>query len=125
MPVQVRDYQPVDEQEWLRCRVLAFLGTAYFDDVVTAKKSPAAGGELIAVDAGTVVGVLGLSVDGNLATIDTIAVHPDHQHRGIGTMLGATTMERGRVTTTPRCAGMRPAASARATITCMSTLTIT
>jgi N-acetylglutamate synthase-like GNAT family acetyltransferase len=87
MPVQVRDYQPADEQDWLRCRVLAFLGTAYFDDVMAAKASPAAGAELVAVDAGTIVGILDLSADGNLATIDTIAVHPDHQHRGIGTML--------------------------------------
>ena len=87
MPVQVRDYQPGDEQDWLRCRVLSFLGTAYFDDVMTAKTSPAAGAELVAVDAGAIVGVLDLSVDGVLATIETIAVHPDHQHRGIGTLL--------------------------------------
>jgi ribosomal protein S18 acetylase RimI-like enzyme len=87
MPVQVRDYQPADEQDWLRCRMLSFLATAYFDDVMTAKTSPAAGAELVAVDAGAIVGVLDLSVDGVLATIETIAVHPDHQHRGIGTLL--------------------------------------
>jgi ribosomal protein S18 acetylase RimI-like enzyme len=87
MPVQVRDYQPADEQGWLRCRVLSFLGTAYFDDVVPAKTSPAVGAELVATDAGAVVGILDLSVAGTLATIETIAVHPDHQHRGIGTML--------------------------------------
>jgi N-acetylglutamate synthase-like GNAT family acetyltransferase len=87
MPVEVRNYEPADEQSWLRCRVLSFLGTAYFDDVVTVKQSPAAGAELIAMESGSVVGVLDLSVDGALATIDTIAVHPDHQHRGIGTRL--------------------------------------
>lgn len=87
VPVEVRDYEPADEQAWLRCRVLSFLGTAYFDDVVPAKKSPAAGAELVAVDSGVVVGVLDLSVEGTLATIDTIAVHPDHQGRGIGTRL--------------------------------------
>jgi hypothetical protein len=37
--------------------VLAFLGTAYFDDVCTSKPVPARGA--------------------SLATIDTIAVHPD------------------------------------------------
>jgi GNAT superfamily N-acetyltransferase len=87
MPVEVRDYAPADERAWLRCRVLSFLGTPYFDDVMPAKKSPSAGAELVAVEAGAVVGVLDLSVDGTLATIDTIAVHPDHQGRGIGTRL--------------------------------------
>lgn len=87
VPVEVRDYEPEDEQAWLRCRVLSFLGTAYFDDVMAAKKSPAEGTELVAVESGTVVGILDLSVDGSLATIDTIGVHPDHQHRGIGTRL--------------------------------------
>lgn len=65
----------------------SFLGTAYFDDVMTVKKSPVAGAELVAVDDDAIVGLLDLSADGNLATIETIAVHPDHQHRGIGTML--------------------------------------
>jgi ribosomal protein S18 acetylase RimI-like enzyme len=87
MPVQIRDYDPADEQGWLRCRVLSFLGTAYFDDVMTAKQSPELGAELVAVQAGTIVGVLDLSVDGDLATIDTIGVHPDYQHLGIGTQL--------------------------------------
>lgn len=41
MPVQVRDYQPADEQGWLRCRVLSFLGTAYFDDVMPAASARA------------------------------------------------------------------------------------
>lgn len=67
--------------------MLSFLGTAYFDDVMTAKTSPTAGAELVAVDDGAVVGILDLSADGNLASIDTIAVHPDHQGRGVGTML--------------------------------------
>jgi ribosomal protein S18 acetylase RimI-like enzyme len=87
MSVQIRDYETSDEQAWLRCRVLSFLGTAYFDDVMTAKKAPAVGAELVAVDAGAVVGVLDLSVDGGLATIDTIGVHPDHQGLGTGTRL--------------------------------------
>lgn len=95
MPVQVRAYQPADEQGWLRCRVLSFLGTAYFDDVMPVKKTPAAGAELVAVDDGAVVGILDLSADGNLATIETIAVHPDHQHRGIGIMLFEQARARG------------------------------
>ena len=98
MSVEVRDYRPSDEQAWLRCRVLAFLGTAYFDDVCTSKPVPGRGAALVAVDGGAahggvresspaIVGVLDLSVHGPLATIDTIAVHPDHQGAGIGTSL--------------------------------------
>lgn len=98
MSVEVRDYRPSDERAWLRCRVLAFLGTAYFDDVCTSKPVPARGAALVAIasgagengagDAGSaIVGVLDLSVDGSLATIDTIAVHPDYQGAGIGTAL--------------------------------------
>ena len=91
--VEVRDYRPGDEQAWLRCRVLAFLGTAYFDDVCTSKPVLARGAALVAVagrggaDAPAVVGVLDLSVDGGLATISTIAVHPDYQGAGVGTAL--------------------------------------
>jgi ribosomal protein S18 acetylase RimI-like enzyme len=87
VPAEIRDYSSADEQSWLRCRVLSFLGTAYFDDVVTAKPPVAAGAELVAVTGGAIVGILDLSVDGSLATIDTIGVHPDHQHRGVGKQL--------------------------------------
>ena len=104
MALVIRDYEPADEQAWLRCRVLSFLGTAYFDDVMPAKKAPGLGAELVADEAGAIVGVLDLSAEGEIATIDTIAVHPDHQRRGIGTrlldqgraraqILGATTIE--------------------------------
>lgn len=30
---QIRDYRDPDEASWLRCRVLGFLDTSYFDDV--------------------------------------------------------------------------------------------
>ena len=89
MPVEVRDYRPSDEQAWLRCRVIAFLGTAYFDDVCTSKPVPVRGAALVAIDqtGSLIVGVLDLSVDGAMATIDTIAVHPDYQGAGVGTAL--------------------------------------
>lgn len=32
-PVTIRDYRDQDEASWLRCRVLAFLSSAYYDDV--------------------------------------------------------------------------------------------
>lgn len=103
MGYAVRDYVAGDEPSWLRCRVSSFLGTAWHDDAVAAKPA-VSGAELVAVDGDVVVGILDLAVDGELATIETIAVHPDHQHRGIGgallsrararaTALGATTLD--------------------------------
>jgi ribosomal protein S18 acetylase RimI-like enzyme len=97
VPAEIRDYEPADEQAWLRCRVLSFLSTPYFDDVMTTKQSPEAGAELVAVRDGTITGVLDLSVDGDLATIDTIGVHPDHQHAGIGTQLLRAARQRAAV----------------------------
>jgi ribosomal protein S18 acetylase RimI-like enzyme len=76
----------VPETSWLRCRALSFLDTAYFDDVKKTKTDIVSPGfELVAVEGdGPVVGIVDVTVEGALATIDTVAVHPDHQHRGIG-----------------------------------------
>jgi N-acetylglutamate synthase-like GNAT family acetyltransferase len=85
---EIRPYHPSDEDQWLRCRVLSFLYTPYFDDVKNTKtkfERPAV--ELVAISDGTVVGLADTELFGEDATIDTIAVHPDHQDRGIGTAL--------------------------------------
>lgn len=89
MDHDIRPYLPEDESGWLRCRVLAFLGTAYFDDVKTRKPSmPPPGLELVATGpGGEVRGVLDIEIEGASATIETIAVHPDHQSSGIGRAL--------------------------------------
>jgi len=94
----VREYTPTDEPSWLRCRVLSFLGTAYYDDVARTKpKVPAPGFELVAVDQrDMVVGIMDITIDGELATIDTVAVHPDHQHRGVGRSLLTRALARSR-----------------------------
>lgn len=104
MGFTIRDYTDLDEPSWLRCRALSFLTTSYFDDVKTARTpfdSDAI--RLVAVvpkpDGMTtpgpeeVVGVLDVELweeDGEpVATIDTVAVHPDHQRAGIaGALLG-------------------------------------
>jgi ribosomal protein S18 acetylase RimI-like enzyme len=94
----IREYTAADENSWLRCRVLSFLGTAYFDDVARAKPSiPAPGFGLVAVDGrDTVVGAMDVTIEGELATIDTVAVHPDHQRRGIGRRLLTEATARAR-----------------------------
>ncbi|WP_370582215.1 GNAT family N-acetyltransferase [Plantibacter sp. VKM Ac-2880] len=87
--VTIRAFSPADETGWLRCRVLAFLSTQYYDDVWQHRpqlSEPSFG--LVAVDAEQcVVGLLDVRVDGAEATIDTVAVHPDHQDGGIATGL--------------------------------------
>ena len=86
--VEVRDYSPADEGGWLQCRVLAFLGTSYFDDVVTEKpvySDPSV--ELVATAAGVVVGVIDVSVSGPHATIETIAVDPTATRKGVASLL--------------------------------------
>lgn len=92
----VRPYQPSDEIGWLRCRVLSFLDTQYYDDVkirrtVLAESSIA----LVAVTpAGEIVGILDIETDGDAGTIDTIATHPDHQGVGIATALLEASLSR-------------------------------
>lgn len=34
----IREYGPEDELGWVRCRVLSFLNTAYFDNVLKEKE---------------------------------------------------------------------------------------
>ncbi|GAA3886190.1 GNAT family N-acetyltransferase [Streptomyces sedi] len=94
----IRDYTPADETSWLRCRVLSFLDTPYFDDVDQTKPQiPPPGFELVATDdSGAVLGAMDVTVDDGLATIDTVAVHPDHQHRGHGRALLAEARARAR-----------------------------
>lgn len=86
MPFTIRSYAPTDETSWLRCRTLSFLTTCYYDDV-WARRPPSPALQLVAVDGDDVVGILDIEIDGDLATIDTVAVHPDHQGRGIASLL--------------------------------------
>ena len=89
MTFSARPYLPADEPGWLRCRVLSFLGTQYHDDVKphrTAFDLPAV--SMVAVaDDGAIAGLLDVEIDGRAATIDTVAVHPDHTRQGIATAL--------------------------------------
>lgn len=87
--IAVRPYRPADEASWLRCRLLGFFDTQYYDDVRTSRPSFANPSiRLVATtpDHG-VMGLLDVEIDGARATIDTVAVHPDHRGRGIATTL--------------------------------------
>lgn len=72
--------------------MLSFLHTGFFDDVLTEKADREAPIQLVAVGSGgegasRVLGLLDVTVDGLEATLENVAVHPDHQSRGIGTAL--------------------------------------
>lgn len=86
----IRPYQSTDESSWVRCRALSFLSTQYYDDVKPSRTVLAQSAiALVAVsrDEATVIGILDIELDGDAATIDTIATHPDHQHGGVATGL--------------------------------------
>lgn len=100
----IRPYQPTDEVQWLRCRVLAFLDTAYFDNVLREKEryaNPAI--EMVAEANQHIIGLIDVeceaepgavcspspdaSLTGQAGMIWHLAVHPDYRHQGIGKAL--------------------------------------
>ena len=90
----IRDYQDSDEPAWLRCRVLAFLQTPYFDDVLTEKpRYPQPAIELVAIEDGQLAGLIDIEdrvtpgKQPKTGVIWNVAVHPDFQRRGIGRSL--------------------------------------
>ncbi|WP_412542499.1 GNAT family N-acetyltransferase [Longispora sp. K20-0274] len=87
-------YRPGDEPSWLRCRVLSFLDTAYYDNVAPAKTHPDAVVQLVVRQGREVVGLLDATLDGTEATIECVAVHPDHRGRGIASALLDAALER-------------------------------
>ena len=97
--MHIRRYESRDETGWLRCRVLAFLNTAYFDNVLTKKETydhPAI--ELVAEEDGQILGLIDVEYEREERTVCSrgtglggmiwhIAVHPDFARRGIGQSL--------------------------------------
>ncbi|MFL0506571.1 GNAT family N-acetyltransferase [Ureibacillus sp. 179-F W5.1 NHS] len=95
----IRDYRVNDEIGWIRCRTLAFLQTAYFDNVLNKKEryeNPAI--ELVAELDGQIVGLIDVEYEKEERTVCSkgtglggmiwhIAVHPDFYRRGIGEAL--------------------------------------
>lgn len=97
--MRIRIYRKEDEEGWLRCRVLAFLHTAYFDNVLTEKETydhPSL--ELVAEENGQIIGILDIEYEVNEGTVCSrgsgrggmiwhLAVHPDFQRKAIGRRL--------------------------------------
>lgn len=81
----IRDYQASDEPQWLATRLLAFFGTNYYDDVKRTKTAFASPSIQLVDAIGTeIVGLIDVEIHGDTATIDTIAIRPDHRRTGIG-----------------------------------------
>ena len=95
----IRPYNSSDEENWLKCRLVSFHDSAYYDDVYT--KKPVFNNsslELVAELNGKIIGILDLekdSGDGSIcycksgvgAMIWTIAVLPDCRRYGIASKL--------------------------------------
>jgi GNAT superfamily N-acetyltransferase len=96
---QVRRYADTDEEGWVRCRALAFLGSAFYDTVRNDKEQydgPSV--ELVAHAGDEVVGLIDVECEREAGTVCSerdglggmiwnIATHPDHQRRGVATAL--------------------------------------
>ncbi|WP_375426675.1 GNAT family N-acetyltransferase [uncultured Friedmanniella sp.] len=93
----VRPYDPTDEQGWLRCRLLSLVDTCYYDDVhLTRTVFDRPSVQLVAELDEQVVGLIDVEIDESAATINSIAVHPDHQRRGIASRLLAAALQQLR-----------------------------
>lgn len=104
----IRNYTDKDEQGWLRCRVLSFLNTAYFDNVLNKKEiyeNPSI--ELVAEKDNQIVGLLDIEYEQEPKEVCTakeknggmiwhIAVHPDFQRQGIGERLLETAIQEAK-----------------------------
>ena len=101
----IKPYNPTNEKNWLKCRLLSFYDSAYYDDVYTSK--PIFNNlslELVAELNGEIIGILDLEKDNNEGSICycksgigamvwTISVLPEYRRFGIASKLVLKAMD--------------------------------
>ena len=95
----IRPYNLSDQENWLKCRLISFHDSAYYDDVYTAKPTfKNLSLELVAEINGKIVGILDFEKDNKSGSICycksgiggmiwTISVLPDYRRSGIASQL--------------------------------------
>jgi hypothetical protein len=70
---EIIEYREKYEESWLRCRVLSFLHTAYYDDV-RQKKEPYDNESigLIAINSDEVIGLIDIELEGRLISSSSL-----------------------------------------------------
>lgn len=104
--MEIRDYREEDQSSWIRCRVLSFLDTSFFDDVQNFREAydnPVI--QLVAVDNGVVVGFLDCEFEKNPGdvcyfegdrggAIWHLGVLPEYQGKGLASKMWKVAKER-------------------------------
>lgn len=97
--MKIRNYEISDETEWLKCRVLSFLDTSYYNDVLTKRERYFSDAIcLVAEEKGTIIGLLDVEIEGTAgslcvagtecgAVIWHLAVLPEYRRQNVATAL--------------------------------------
>ena len=99
MGITIREYQDTDETGWIRCRVISFLDSSYYDDVKREKESyDHASICLVAEHDNQIIGFIDVEYEENVgevcylkgslgANIWNLGVLPEYRNRCIAQML--------------------------------------
>ena len=97
--MQIRAYEVNDEVEWLKCRVLSFLDTSYYNDVLTKREVYSNEAIcLVAEDDGRIVGLIDVEIENSVgdlcvagndigAVIWHLAVLPEYRQQNVAATL--------------------------------------